>query len=206
MEAIALSCVQYDFLHKYLDNSSYTKPVSSSATPLELLVKISEDSRFEKLGRHPDFYDLEKIMDENEDLFMEYWNAWNIDDPLKQFELSQQAAVALLVATVRPGAQNYNFVLVHLLTSSHAIRILLPNFPAEYHVNIVREWWLLVIALFVLKGRPKPDFDNIKMELNGKSWKYVEDKAVNSPWRTDAHFVKGNVAHSHKGSRTLTRH
>jgi hypothetical protein len=24
-----------------------------------------------------------------------------------------------------------------------------------------------------------------------KQWNYVDDKAVNGPWATDAHFVKG---------------
>lgn len=192
MEALTLAAVQYDFFHKYTDNASYTKasPLAPSS-PLELLVKMSEDKRFDSLPKDPSFGDLESIFDQHEALIMEYWNGWKIDDPLKQFELSQEAAVALLVATVRPGTHAYNFVLVHLLTSSHAVRILLPFFPTQHHVTLVREWWLFVIAVFILKGRPMPDLDNVDKDLKGKHWKHVEDRALNSPWAKDAHYVKG---------------
>lgn len=192
MEALALTSVQYDFLHKYSDDTTYTRdsPLSASS-PTELLQKMSDDKRFDSLPKNPGFGDLENIFDQHESLIMEYWNGWNIDDPLKQFELSQEAAVSLLVASVRPGTHAYNFLIVHLLTTSHAVRILLPFFPREHHITLVREWWLLVLAIFILKGRPKIDPDNVESDLKGKHWSYVEDRAINSPWATDAHYVKG---------------
>lgn len=193
MEALTLSAVQYNFFHKYLDDASYTRPSPlESAAPLDLLIQMSDDKRFDKLPKNPELGDLESIFEEHESLIMEYWNGWKIDDdPVKQFELSQEAAIALLVATVRPGTHAYNFLIVHLLTTSHAVRILLPFFPPEHHITLVREWWLLVIAIFIVKGRPKPDPDNIDKDLKGKHWTYVEHEALNSPWATDAHYVKG---------------
>ncbi|KAF7562195.1 hypothetical protein G7046_g1957 [Stylonectria norvegica] len=191
MESLGLACVQYNFFHKYLDHKSYTRPSPfASGSPLQLLIKMSEDERFDKLPSNPDFDDLESIFNKHEALLLDYWNAWDIDDPLKQFELSQEAAVALLVATVRPGTHAYNFFLCHLLTTSHAVRVLLPVFPSEYHIPLVREWWLLVISVFIVKGRPHPESDNIDCDLNGKNWKYVEDRAINSVWAKDAHYVK----------------
>ena len=192
MEALTLSSVQYDFFHQYLDDSSFTRPSPLDAdSPLELLVNMSKDQRFESLPKNPGFGDLESIFNEHEALLMEYWNGWKIDDPLKQFELSQEAAVALLVATVRPGTHAYNFLIVHLLTTSHAVRILLPFIPAEHHITLVREWWLLVLAIFIMKGRPLPDPDNVDRDLKGKNWAHVEHEALNSPWAKDAHYVKG---------------
>lgn len=192
VEALGLASVQYNFMHKYLDDKGYTKPAPfTSGSPLQLLIKLSKDDRFNSLPKNPDFGDLEEIFDKHDDLILEYWNAWVFDNPVKQFELSQEAAVALLVATVRPGTHAFNFLLVHLLTTSHAVRILLPVFPEKYHMVLVRQWWLLVLAVFILKGRPQPDPDNVDRDLKGKTWKYVEDKALNSAWSKDAHYVKG---------------
>lgn len=191
MEALALSAVQYNFFHKYLDDASYTKPSPiASDSPLGLLLSLSEDGRFDKLDI-PELSNLESFFDQNESLILEYWNGWQLDDPLKQFELSQEAAVALLVATVQPGTHAYNFLIVHLLTTSHAVRVLLPMFPAEHRITLVREWWLLVIAVFIIKGRPKPDPDNVGDKDPGKHWDYVEHQALTSPYATDAHYVKG---------------
>ncbi|KAL4730114.1 RFC checkpoint protein Rad17 [Fusarium chlamydosporum] len=189
MEALGLACVQYNFFHKYLDNQSYTKQAPfTSASPLDLLTKLAKDSRFDSIS--PDLSDMEELFNKHEDIILEYWNAWEINDPLKQFELSQEAAAALLVATVKPGTHAFNFLLVHLLTTSHAVRILLPFIPEKYHITLVREWWLLVLGIFIVKGRPLPDPDNVDSDPKQRGWKYVEDKALNSNWATDAHYVK----------------
>ncbi|KAK5990788.1 hypothetical protein PT974_09061 [Cladobotryum mycophilum] len=191
MEALGLACSQHDFLHKYLDDSSYTKPSSIlSASPLDLLTKISNDERFHNLPKDLQFDNLENLFKDHENLILEYWNAWSLDDPKKQFELSQEAAVALLVSTIQPGTHSYNFFIVHLLTTSHAIRVLLSFVPHHHHITLVREWWLLVLTIFLFKGRPLPNLDNVDKDLKGRNWKYVEDKALNSQWSKDAHFVK----------------
>ncbi|CAH0016339.1 unnamed protein product [Clonostachys rhizophaga] len=190
-EALSLLAVQYNFLHKYLDDSSYTKPSPiNSSSPLDLLTKMADDKRFDSLPRNPDYSDLESIFNEHEELILEYWNGWNLDNPHKAFELSQEAAVALLVSTVVPKTHAYNFFVVHLLTTSHAVGILLPFFPQEYRVPLVRQWWLLVISVMLMKNRPRPDPDNIEKNVDGKTWKYVQDRAINSPWAHDAHYVK----------------
>ncbi|PNY25665.1 Cell cycle checkpoint protein RAD17 [Tolypocladium capitatum] len=191
MEALGLACVERDFLQKYIANAAYTKPsplVSNS--PLDLLIKMSTDERFKRLPEKLDFLHLEALFDEHEDLFMEYWNAWEVDDPVKQFQLSQEAAVALLVTSVKLGTHSYDFFLVHLLTASHAVRVFIPFTPPQHHITLVREWWLLVIAVFIVKGRPRPDPDNIEKDIGGKNWEYVQKQALASRWLSDAHFVK----------------
>lgn len=55
----------------------------------------------------------------------------------------------------------------------------------------MRQWWLLTIAVYIAQLRPKISDDIEVKPPAGKGWKYVEDKAVNGPWATDAHFVKG---------------
>jgi hypothetical protein len=193
IEALALSATQYNFFHKYIDDPSYTKPSPiSSASPVDLLSKLADDKRLDSAFQEPGYQNIDPLFDKHEDLVLEYWNAWQIDeDPVRQFRESQEAAVALLVATVQPGTHSYNFYVVHLLTTSHAVRILLPLVPVQFHANLVREWWLLVLAVYIAVLRPKIDPDLVPGDLGGKTWSYVESKAIDSPYAVDAHFVKG---------------
>lgn len=198
IEALGMAATQYNFMHKYLDDAKYTRPPVkggfSSASPLEILDKIRSDSRFDGIfDEHQGSGNIEVLFDEHEDLVLEYWNAWKVgDNPVERFRESQEAAAALLVATVPPGAHSYSFLLVHLLTTSHAVRILLPFIPAKFHISLVRQWWLFTLSVYIAELRPKIDPDNVPWPegSSAKTWAYVEEKALTSPYATDAHFVK----------------
>lgn len=194
MEALGLTAVQYNFLHKYLDDPSHTKPSPiASAPPAELLARLAADERFDGLFATPGYDNIERLFAKHEALVLEYWNAWAVGDGdvTAQFRAAQEAAVALLVATVAPGTHAYNFFVVHLLTTSHALRVLLPVVPARFHAALVRGWWLLVLAVYAAQLRPAVDPDYVPGDLGGRGWAYVEQQALGSRWRTDAHFVKG---------------
>jgi hypothetical protein len=195
---------EYDFLHKYLDDASYTKPSTYSTTsPLEILHKISGDKRFDGLFDSRGSDNIKALFKDHENIVLEHWNAWTISDPNKQFSDSQEAAVALVVRTVEPGTHAYDFFMVHILTTSHAVRILLPLIPKKFHISIVRQWWLLTIAVYVSQLRPKIN-DDIEVKP-AQGWKYVEDKTINSPWATDAHYVKGKNLISSLGTLLMRR-
>ena len=188
-----MASTSYNFLHKYLDSTAYTKASTYSTTsPLEILHKIAEDKRLDRVFSHKGDGNIEHLFDNHEELVLEHWNAWIITDPKKQFRDSQEAAVALLVSTVEPGTHAYDFFLVHLLTTSHAVRILIPLIPKKFHVSLVRSWWLLTIAVYISQLRPKIS-DDIEVKPD-KQWNYVESKAVSGPWATDAHYVKGKAS------------
>jgi Questin oxidase-like len=192
MEALAMSSTAYDFLHKYLDDPSYTKPSTYSTTsPLEILHKIASDTRFDGLFPEKGYSNIETLFSQHEDLVLEHWNAWKISNPTEQFRDSQEAAMNLLVRTVKSGTHAYDFFIVHLLTTSHAVRILLPVIPKKFHVSLVRQWWLLTIAVYIAQLRPETD-DDLEVKPD-KGWKYVEEMAVNGPWATDAHYIKGTI-------------
>lgn len=190
MEALGLAATCYNFLHKYLDDSSYTKASTySTASPLDILGRTQEDKRFDGLYDHLG-NDLHPLFEKREDVVLEHWNAWHILDPRKQFEDSQHAAVALLVATHSDGKQ-YDFFLVHLLTTSHAVRIVLPLIPAKFQVSLVRQWWLLTLSYYVAQLRPKIDVDSVlKFDLKGRDWSWVDKRAVEGDKSLDAHYVK----------------
>jgi hypothetical protein len=195
MEALGLACCQYNFLHKYLDDTKYTKAAPfSSTSPRELLDKLADDKRLDDLFKEPGFDNIEPLFENYESTVLEYWNAWSLENPVEQFRESQEAAVALLVSTVAPGTHAYNFFVCHILTTSHAVRILLPLIPVQFHLSLVRQWWLLVLAVYIAELRPKIDPDYVDTNLSGKGWAYVEAKALNSDWAADAHYVKGEYS------------
>ena len=194
MEALGLATTSYNFLHKYLDDSSYSKPSTyQTSSPMEILQKVAEDTRFDGLLEYPGSDNIEPLFEKHEAAVLEYWNAWQIKDPRKQFEQSQYAAVALLVAAYDPAnSKAYDFFLVHILTTSHAVRILLPLIPAKFHVALVRQWWLLTLAVYISQLRPPISGDSIiDHDTKGRDWGWVVKQALEGKWAMDAHFVKG---------------
>jgi hypothetical protein len=196
IEALAMGSCFYSSLHKYIDDPRYTKPSPHSATGtqsglIDILAKVRKDSRFDGLYDHRSG-DITKVLEEQEEAFLEYWNAWDITNPTEQFRVAQELGMGLLVGTPAPAHGKYDFFLVHVLTSSHAIRILLPLIPAKYHMSLLRQWWLFALAVYIAQTRPEIDMDKtIPGENSKKSWKYVVDKALNGPHANDAHYVKG---------------
>jgi len=175
-----------------MDDAAYTKPSPILATSLlKIFDKVRHDKRFDGLYEHRSG-DISKVLTEQEEAFLEYWNAWELSSPKAQFEESQQAAVAILVATEKPGDSKFDFFLVHLLTSSHAVRVLLPLVPAKFHINLVRQWWLFTLAVYIAQLRPAIKLDEItEYDLKGRGWGFALDKALHSSHSLDAHFVKG---------------
>ena len=192
METLGLATTSYNFLHKYLDNPSYTKPASKSTqSPLEIICRIQTDNRFDGLFEHGGADNIEPVFEKRETEVLEYWNSWRISNPTKDFEGSQKLAAALLVAAHKPDGKSYDFFIVHLLTTSHAVRIVLPFLPAKFHVPLVRQWWLLTIAVYIAQLRPEilltsvTDFDR-----KGRDWNWVDKQAVEGKHALDEHYVK----------------
>lgn len=207
IEALAMVSCFYNDQHKYLDDPSYTEPSSwISTSPIEILDKMSSDSRFDGMFTTQGEDNMDTMFDDKqkEALLLEYWNSWNIQDPKTQFAESQKAAAAILVGSHAQG-QQYDFFLVHLLTSSHAIRIILPLVSAKFHIPLVRQWWLFVVSAYISQLRPKFDVKRIEdYDVKARSWAFVDDRAVNSKWAQDAHFVKGKCQLCHCKTNWLT--
>jgi hypothetical protein len=192
IEALAMAAGGYSELHKYADDSKYTFPVSDSTTSImELLGRIAKDSRLKAVSVPPEEGSWEAVPAEIEEVVLEYWNSWEITNPTQQFQDSQQAAIQLLVSTVGQK-KAYDFFLVHLLTTSHAVRVLLPLIRPQYHMSVVRQWWLLTILTFISRRKPHIDHEAIpNVDVQGKDWDYVVKKALTGSHGLDSHFLKG---------------
>ncbi len=219
MEALGLAATNYDHMHKYLDDAKYSEQketkVEQTADPLDILARIHGDKRLDNLFSEPGFSNLEVLFSKHEHILLEYWNAWKITEPKKQFEQTQQAAVALLISAAQqattatsssssPSAEDqaskterhqprYDFFLLHLLTTSHSIRILLPFLPPKSHIPLLRQWFLLTVALYIAQLRPLIDIQShiLDYDIQDKNWEWVVQQALKGDHALDAHFVKG---------------
>ncbi len=191
MEALGLVTTSYNFLHRYLDDPAYSKPLNyRTSSPLDLLQKVADDNRFEGLFEEPGPHNIEPLLHDHEGEVLEYWNSWDISDPVKQFEDSQYAVTAMLVSTFGHG-RKFDFFLVHLLTTSHAVRVLIPFIPAQFHIALVKQWWLFALLVYIAQLRPSIKVGNIlDHPLKGRDWQWVESQAVEGKWSYDAHYVK----------------
>ncbi|KAL9110037.1 MAG: hypothetical protein Q9227_005376 [Pyrenula ochraceoflavens] len=190
MEALGLAATCYSDLHKYLDDPKYSnKPkLYETSSPLEILAKVNSDKEFDDLFDNPGGDNMTVVFRDHEERLLHHWNAWHLVDPTKQFEDSQQAAAAMLIASGRTG---YDFFIVHLLTTSHAIRILIPLIPPKFHINLLKQWWLVTLAIYIAQLRPKLDTDGIKnYDLKGRNWTWIQEQAVKGKHSLDAHYVK----------------
>lgn len=191
IEALGLAACCYNSLHKYIDDPAYTKPSEiRSKTLLDILDKVKEDTRFDGLYDHRSG-DISKVLAEKEGALLEYWNAWEITDPTGQFKDVQKTVTAVFLGTERPASAKFDFFFVHLLTSSHAVRILLPLVPHKFHISLLRQWWLFTLAVYIAQTRPAIDLGVIEGYGKLRDWESIRAAAVSGEHRTDAHFVKG---------------
>ncbi|KAK3675580.1 hypothetical protein LTR78_004664 [Recurvomyces mirabilis] len=209
IESLALAACFYNEWHVYLDDPRYTKPASNPTDSLFTIVdRISRDNKFDGLFDHQGSDNISTLLanPEASAAALEYWNTWELKRPKEQFAESQKLAVALLVAAQTPKDDRtdhpYDFFAVHLLTSSHAVRVLLPLLPARFHLQFIRQWWLFTLLVYIAQLRPHINIDTIKLvELEGRDWKWVTKKALKGRYRTDAHFVKA-LRSMHEASKT----
>jgi len=200
MEALGLAATCYDAKIASLSTQKPPKHIKNSTTDLlEIFNRVDADKRFDNVFSAPGSTNLTDLLNNPElaDILMSYFHSWTITDPTKQFTQSQHLASLLLISTSphlpSPG-HGYDFFLVHLLTTSHAIRILLPFFPANTHVRLVKQWFFITLAIYVAQLRPsllEAGEAQKSYDLKGRDWTFVRDTAMKGGHKYDAHFVKG---------------
>ena len=203
MEALGLVATCYDpKLAALLEaNITSTSNGSEHTQPTEDIFQVFAqtkadkrfDTDFSKLGDN----NLSRLLsDKNLILMMlEHFNSWKIVDPKHAFEQSQRFATALLIST-SPNApisgHGYDFFLLHILTTSHAIRIIIPFIQAEYHITLLKEWFLITLSLYIAQLRPTVTAQQVKdFDLNGRKWDDAVKLALESEHKYDEHYVKG---------------
>ncbi|KKY21678.1 putative mgs207 protein [Phaeomoniella chlamydospora] len=200
MEALTMASVCYSPMHKYIDNSSYrNQPTEyTTSSPLEAIARIAGDKRFDKLPSSPGGNNFSSLFSDPqlEQAALNHWNALDIStDPRSIFQQSQKLAAAILICSrIESGSSqsHYDFYLVHLLTTSHALRILIPLLPPAFHLTLFRQWWLITVGYYISQLRPIISYDEVlNYDLKDRGWDYVQKMGVEGKHSADAHYVKG---------------
>jgi hypothetical protein len=172
-EALALNAIDYNALHKILELPlpQHTGPL---LTPQEIINAIYRDQIFINLLTMPGVQNTTTILTNPEAAkgAFKYLNLLDVTDLPNLMAQFADLAALLECAVHKPGEPAFDFYLNHILTLTYSIRVLLPFFPAEYSVQLVRSLWLLTIIAYISQLRPKIDTKLIEpMELaEGMTW------------------------------------
>lgn len=204
-DALAYCAVHYQpETPGYLDarsSSSSSSPTAAAAaaaasSPLEVLENVRRDARLDGFpSPGPGREHFGAVFAQHEDVILHHWRSWPPPGaPLttEHFRQAFDASVALVVgSSSSPDGDAYDFILLHVLTSCHALRVLLPEFPEEYQAVLFNQWWLFTLMVYITQLRPAIDDALISdYALEGRDWSYPIKRATESSAGFDAHYVK----------------
>jgi hypothetical protein len=83
MIALAVACIDRDFLYKYVDAKQKYKAFTRSSTPtaptkslIEILNMIRVDTRFDGLFESPGYWNIPILFASREETVLDYFNLW----------------------------------------------------------------------------------------------------------------------------------
>lgn len=101
----------------------------------------------------------------------------------------------MLIAT---DETHYDFFICHLLTTSYAIRILLPELPVKFAESLVKAHWLFIVIVYCIQLRPeiKPELID-KVDASDISWEKIVKQALQQKSEDtgveDTHYLKSGL-------------
>ncbi|KAK4494415.1 hypothetical protein PRZ48_014713 [Zasmidium cellare] len=190
-EGLSLLCTDYSDFHTLLDEPHPDTSTYKTTSLIEIFERVSQDPRFDNLCEYPGAAEMEKVMQRGGAAIIEHWNAWEIKDPLLQLEQACDMATLLAMSTY-DDEQEFDFFLLHLMTSAHAMRSLWLHIPLDKQVAMLREFAILTVSTYVCQQRPPIRADSIEnVDVTGRDWNWVKKAAREHPAATiDVHFYK----------------
>ncbi|KAI1917093.1 hypothetical protein LOZ39_003550 [Ophidiomyces ophidiicola] len=193
MEALSMIAACYSNTHEYLDDPTYLQSASMYKTNslLEIIGQVRSDRSLNGAFEEASASNFGKLLETHESLLLQHWAAWDITDATEQFEDIQRLATALLVNS---GGKSHDFFFVQLLTTTHAIRVILPVIPAQYHISLLRQWWLLALGVYIAELRPEVSASSVdeieNYDLGGRDWAWVTQHALRDTAPISMHYTK----------------
>lgn len=189
-EALSLGCTEYDFMHQYFDSPPPDTSTYKTKDLAEILSRVIEDKRFDGLSEHPGFLNTFTIHATAEDALLEHYNAFVLDDLEGQFEDLFDVAARVAVET-GDAAQQFDFFLIHVLTTLHAIRVISPHAPTGHRYNIIKQFVMWTLLIYVAQLRRPVKQGLIKaVDLKDRDWDWVRENALTNQFSLDSHYVK----------------
>ena len=194
MEALGLAATCYNPAQAKLLEAN-PPPTYTTTNIFEIFGRVQADKRMDSAFDHNHDDKLNHLWTDPalSSILLEHWSAWKITDAKADFQQSQELAVALHSSSATSvGGHGYDFLLVHLLTTSHALRILIPFLEPQHHLPLVKEWLLVTLSIYITQSRPLIKREYVtEYDLHDRNWDFVTDKALHGKHKFDAHFVKG---------------
>ncbi|EFR02171.1 MGS207 protein [Nannizzia gypsea CBS 118893] len=195
MESLAMISCCYDDIHKFFDEPSDLQknitPKYTTSSPFEVLHKIHRDDRFDGIFASPGGSNLEVLLKTQQGLILEHWMAWDLQDTNLTEQLHAIQRLATILMVTRHGGKKHDLLFDHLLTTTHALRVIIPLVPKQFHGPLLRQWLLLTVGVYVAQLRPNIDVNDIKCyNVDEKDWNWVDTQALTGDMATLAHYIK----------------
>jgi hypothetical protein len=193
-EALTLTACSYQ------DLSTFVKPddkVPKTDDVVSILMEIRNDPSFDEFD-HPSKTSTTKAMERFPEQLNHYTNRLQIDSTTPEKLI--KASAALFAASHKDNDPQYDFFLLHCLTSSHeTLELLLAPavttsfIPKNVQEKLVRELWFTVVTVYVAQCRPtiKPSrVNDYHIDSKEAAWKEAVDLTLNGKERFDLHLAK----------------
>ncbi len=192
-EALALSAGCYDFFHEVIDKLKPPKFGSKSA--LAIFQDLRSDDRL-PLFDEPGPSNLEPSVKTSTDVVLSHYDQWliNVNNLEAIIEELFDLTVYLYGATHKPDQIEFDFFILHLLTSMHAIRVIYPHLNDQQMAQHLL-WQLFYFASIVYIAQLRPEINktlihDYKLSEDKQNWDYVIDRTVNTSLAEHVHLVK----------------
>ncbi|CAF1096970.1 unnamed protein product [Adineta steineri] len=192
IEALTLSAVAYNYLHEVVDKLK--APTSPSKSAMEIFKNIHSDNQI-PIYDTPGVDNLEEAVKNCNDRILYHYNQWKINDNIeKTIEELFDLTVYIYGATHKSNQIEFDFFLLHLLTSMHAIRMIHSHIDNQQILqHILFQFFYFAIVVYISQLRPEINehlINDYKIDNAVKTWNYVIDKTLNTELIDDAHLVK----------------
>ncbi|KAJ1957650.1 hypothetical protein EC988_000718 [Linderina pennispora] len=196
---LAMACV-----HKLLFEVELTaetvEKTTDTLTLMEVMDNIRNDKRIQDI---PYETSLESDSPISDQVALEYLQQWKVYPTeycvALKFRVLQSITALIYGATTKPGYKSqYEFTLMHLLTSSYFVPMLLDLLTLEQKIRVLRTYAFVVLRYFTLRHCPRfyhaseLATDDVSFAADAEysdneQWKAVFEKAVQND---DLHVAK----------------
>ena len=198
MEALAMAATNYNCVHEYIDSFRTVQPsaiTKQASTPFELFQRIRNDARLDALFKTPGQVNISTLLTQHSAIITEYLHVAPLPlnpprglDLTPHFRAIQEAAVTLFSCAFE---KQFDLPFLHLLTSTHALRVLFSFIPAKHHLSLLRQWYLLAITTYIAQLRPEIMPESIdKMNVEGMDREWARKTAMSGPRAGDVHYLE----------------
>lgn len=199
IEALAMAATSYDCTHEYIDSFRSSPPtaVTQEPSPLALFDRIRNDTRLNDLITTINPSNVSTLLTQHSSLITEYLHAAPLPvspprglDLTPHFHAIQETGVTLLLCTT--SETRFDFFFLHLLTTTHALRVLFSFIPAKHHLSLLRQWYLLAVTVYIAQLRPEVKGERIQdVDVKGRDWEWVRKTAMSGERKGDGHYIEG---------------